>query len=526
MKKLHKKKEFANTICSISSYSLNSLMFIIFTFLFICSIIVTCDMLTSNSIHESVIFINDNVILNIIILAFSVGIMFFFRHFLCDIPFSIMVSLVMFFTLIFGLLWITSAKAMPISDSYKVVQAAYLSSHGDYSMLSESYFKYYPFQLGYVFFNEMIFRIFNNEYYFMFIQILNVIFLSVSYFFILLSEKLLFNNKYIDIITSVLMIFCLQSPIFCSFTYGNIPGLMFSCVSIYLFIKTCKKFSWLCLLASGFFAAEAFVIKPNYLITIISISIISILKSIEKKNIKYLVFIIIAFIIGFGTQKICINQYQERTGIDFGKGIPMVSWLCMGINEGPIAPGWFYRKYTISNFENTDMDSSAASEISKLQIKERIDYFSDNPRYTFGFFRNKFLSQWNETTYQSIWITEVRNTEKNYGCIADYVCNEGKSAIKKFMDYFMQFVFGGVVVFFLTTIFKKNKYAKESPELLVIPLIIFGGVLYHILFEAKSQYVIPYLVLMLPLAACGINNFILLIHNMSESLLRIKSKKS
>ncbi|MPN36645.1 hypothetical protein SDC9_184155 [bioreactor metagenome] len=90
----------------------------------------------------------------------------------------------------------------------------------------------------------------------------------------------------------------------------------------------------------------------------------------------------------------------------------------------------------------------------------------------------------------------------------------------------MQFVFGGVVVFFLTTIFKKNKYAKESPELLVIPLIIFGGVLYHILFEAKSQYVIPYLVLMLPLAACGINNFILLIHNMSESLLRIKSKKS
>ena len=34
---------------------------------------------------------------------------------------------------------------------------------------------------------------------------------------------------------------------------------------------------------------------------------------------------------------------------------------------------------------------------------------------------------------------------------------------------------------------------------------MLGGLLYHLLFEAKSQYALPYFVLLVPLAAWGLS---------------------
>ena len=41
----------------------------------------------------------------------------------------------------------------------------------------------------------------------------------------------------------------------------------------------------------------------------------------------------------------------------------------------------------------------------------------------------------------------------------------------------------------------------------VLPLIVFGGMLYHLIFEAKSQYAYVYAVLLFPLAAFGFGEF-------------------
>ena len=36
-------------------------------------------------------------------------------------------------------------------------------------------------------------------------------------------------------------------------------------------------------------------------------------------------------------------------------------------------------------------------------------------------------------------------------------------------------------------------------------MIVLGGLLYHLLFEAKSQYALPYFALLVPLAAWGLS---------------------
>ena len=39
----------------------------------------------------------------------------------------------------------------------------------------------------------------------------------------------------------------------------------------------------------------------------------------------------------------------------------------------------------------------------------------------------------------------------------------------------------------------------------LLPVIVLGGLLYHLLFEAKSQYALPYFALLVPLAAWGLS---------------------
>ena len=45
---------------------------------------------------------------------------------------------------------------------------------------------------------------------------------------------------------------------------------------------------------------------------------------------------------------------------------------------------------------------------------------------------------------------------------------------------------------------------KGGAALLMIPVTVLGGALYHLFFEAKAQYAYPYMVYMLPLAAAGL----------------------
>ena len=65
------------------------------------------------------------------------------------------------------------------------------------------------------------------------------------------------------------------------------------------------------------------------------------------------------------------------------------------------------------------------------------------------------------------------------------------------MNQHQQIVFCGVLLCVLA-LFKRRDILS-----CLLPLVILGGLMYHLLFEAKSQYALPYFILMLPLAAAG-----------------------
>ena len=69
------------------------------------------------------------------------------------------------------------------------------------------------------------------------------------------------------------------------------------------------------------------------------------------------------------------------------------------------------------------------------------------------------------------------------------------------MNQHQQLVFLGVLLSIPALIKKRDILSC------ILPLIILGGLMYHLLFEAKSQYALPYFILMLPVAAAGLAAF-------------------
>ena len=43
---------------------------------------------------------------------------------------------------------------------------------------------------------------------------------------------------------------------------------------------------------------------------------------------------------------------------------------------------------------------------------------------------------------------------------------------------------------------------------MLLCLIFLGGFLFHILWEAKSRYILPYIIILIPVAVQGIQHFI------------------
>ena len=66
------------------------------------------------------------------------------------------------------------------------------------------------------------------------------------------------------------------------------------------------------------------------------------------------------------------------------------------------------------------------------------------------------------------------------------------------MDKLQQFVYLGVLAGII------RLWRKKDPLRCLLPLILLGGLSYHLLFEAKSQYAMPYYVLIMPVAAHGL----------------------
>lgn len=118
----------------------------------------------------------------------------------------------------------------------------------------------------------------------------------------------------------------------------------------------------------------------------------------------------------------------------------------------------------------------------------------------------KTASQWNEPSFQSIWIAENKYQDsyhqKAIGTDNDWPCrilspkgNDGLTRIMNVLSFLL--LFGNLL--YLLRGRKEDNYG----DTLMFAMIFVGGFLFHLVWEAKGQYAFPYYILLIPYAVMG-----------------------
>ena len=213
---------------------------------------------------------------------------------------------------------------------------------------------------------------------------------------------------------------------------------------------------------------------------------------------------------------------KEKYDVKFSKGVPMITYVYMGMQETEGTPGW-YTNIVLDLFAKHMFETEPTAEEAKELLNERLAYFADNPGEFISYFAQKIGSTWLNPTFQTVWCSLPGIRFEWYSDYAHYLAFH-ETAVSmvggKLYDieliYFdsyqtLIFIFAGIGL--LLSI--KDKDLSKT----LIPIIFIGGLLFHIIWETKAIYVIQYYFLLLPYAAKGLVYFI------DKSILKYKDLK-
>ncbi len=484
----------------------------------------TADIGTENAAGELASIYEDNVFLNAIIMALLLSVMYLFYKHCGGMSLKKLELILMAWTLVLGLCFIISVKlcAPWYSDSYYLTYTAQRAALGDYSVISADgsntamygYFVRFPFQLGFVLYEELFFRATGallpglpEGYYCIALQGVNLLWLMLSYHALIRVTALLFDRDRLTTMTALFFFLCLPAVLSCSFLYGNIPAFACGAAAIWMFAKFLRERRFYCGLLCALLMGVSVALKLNMMIFFAAAALVWLLDLLKNRSFKSLICLLLAAASVFTLSRLPQSLYERRSQSSFGQGIPMIAWMAMGLSEGHAGPGWYSEEHTVNAFRASGADTEATAENARQVIKERLEYFRENPREALRFFSVKLRTQWNEPSYESLWINQVQSSYSQKGKIYEALCVTGERRTLNFMNQYQQLIFLGVL-FSLLTLWKK----RDTRQLILL-VIILGGILYHLLFEAKSQYAMSYFVLMVPMAACGYSKLFSRIEN-------------
>lgn len=496
----------ANKLSEFGQVFILVLSLTIFIFLTLQSLLNTTIMYNAPEDPSTVIFSHDNFYINLIPISivFILG-MLFLGKLMEKINPRIFGSILLAYAFILGLIWNLLTKCMPAHDSWCILTPAEAFAQNDYtSLLPENdYFYNYPFQLGYAFLGEIVFRIFKDNTYFI-LQIINILSVTAIFASLIIIAKLAFGSRKIVNFTIFFLFGCIQPILFSTFHYGNISGFAFSMWAVVFSCLLVKKRKWYYVPLIAAFIAIGAMLKSNNLIILAAICIILLLDFLKKRKLKNIIAVAASLVMGIGLNQLIIFQYEQRADVSLGEGVPKICWLDMGLRESGYEnrSGWYNPSYTVIRFANMGYNPAKTSEASWKSIKERVGELASSSYERANFFSTKTLSQWNDPLYMSIWVCETRPSQSETGSFVKsmYTGNAG-ICTRNYANVYQSliFIFASVGIFMV--IIKKDM--RKNIFCAVLPLAFLGGFLYHLLFEAMPQYNVTYFTLFIPLAAYG-----------------------
>lgn len=189
---------------------------------------------------EWLVYYSDGFFGNMIWLVICIAACFFVLHLMKRLTLGQELVIIVTWTMYLGIFWVYSSMTAPTEDSYMVTLASSEFAKINFDLLNDRYFSNYSYQLGYVFFIEILMRLgntFGEPKNLIYLEIINVIMLAAAYVGIILINKRVFKDRRVCDLTVLLLAFAAQPIIFSVFLYGIITGITFAVYAV-LFMVT------------------------------------------------------------------------------------------------------------------------------------------------------------------------------------------------------------------------------------------------------------------------------------------------
>lgn len=509
---------------------------LLFAMVSVYSILQTCRFDSQNPSAENILFCNDSVITNIGLIVLTIlGLLVLIRKnvHLSKASTPLIVGVMIIIVSVMSVVWVITVKSMASGETQTMLSTAKEAAQGKYDRFTApysgdySYYQFYPFQLGYVFFAEILFKIFGTETTEQLFQIINVISLDFAYVALVMVTKRIFNRKAVTNMTAIALVVCFQPMFITTLTNGVLIGLALALWAVFFTLRFMQEDKLLFAGLSALLITLSVLIKYTYMVVLIALVIALLLHIIDKVKLISLAIIALMILCPIGLQMALEQSYGAKSGASINTRVTPALYAYMGVTEEDTSAryaGWF-SFIGVNTLTKNQLDEAAADKVANEAIKERRDQLSKEGRLV-EFYSSKLLSEINEPSFQSIWVSQVHEhdfpeaTEENpepFPKLAKSVYTGGLSRLlDRWFNYYNMIIFLGFTAGMVWLIVRK----KLNPGMAILPAAVFGGIIYHTICEAKSQFMLPFFVMLIPFAVYGILESIQALRKKTDFLFR------
>lgn len=402
-----------------------------------------------------------------------------------------------------SLIWVVIHNYVPDHDQLQIVVNAKSFLDKDYSDL-KGYLEIFPYQIGLVYMYKILFSFWANVEIIYFVHVIWI--MVIVYFTYAVTEEL-FGNSIMSLYSIFGAISFVPMYFYVNYAYGDLSMAALGVLGIWGFIKLCKsgKGRWAFFLIGVM--TVSFLARSNAMIVMIAMFLVLFVYGISLKNWRMLLVSVLLIGVPLVSQQVLLEGYQRIAKVEMVKGSPAVLSVAMGMQDTYEGPG-YYNAYNLTVYVNAGKNAEAAAKIGKEYVSDRIQEFSQNLSYAKNFYLTKIWQQWNEPSFGGEVSTKTFAEEPEE--FVQYIYfGKGQEFLRIFRNRYIFILYAGA---FLGAVHKLlARKEDDSIWTNLIFVILIGGFLFSILWENKSRYVMPYVVMLIPYSLYGLYHLQLLI---------------
>lgn len=332
---------------------------------------------------------------------------------------------------------------------------------------------------------------------------------------------------------ATLLATCVPLLMFATFVYPNAVGFSITVTGVVLITQAFRaQHTWSCILmlVAGFLVCGIGVIlKSTFIILMLAAIIGIVLVVIANRKWWQGAAAIVSFGAAYMLTKLPLRVIEHITHQDFGKGMPMLSWITLGLNEREgTMPGW-WTGIPLHTFHQTHGDYEQQSQVAKDFVMERMQHFTHNPGEAMDFFSEKLASEWAEPTFMTSVYSQLGSSAHGFTGLPEWLLSgTGAARLTTYENVSQTVLYAlaltGVIAMLISVVRSAARPMEDATAFArtFLCAAFLGGFLCYLFWEAKGIYTLPFYLLLFPLAAYGMQTIMRATH---QGVARIRGRR-